>query len=70
MNTEIRRGFRSKYVENAIEEKLKRKAEFDLHEFKAFELIHHVELFRYSSLTKLEIMFLRELTDRLKEEGV
>lgn len=69
MNQEIRRGYRSKFVETAIDEKLKRKAEFDLHDFKAWELLNHVELFRYSSLTKMEVLFLRELVDKLKEKG-
>lgn len=67
MNKTIRRGFRSDYVERAIDEKLKRKAEFDLHDFKTSELLFHVRNTRFSKLTDLEKMLLDEIVDRLKE---
>jgi len=69
LNLKVRRGHRSKFVENAIDEKLQGKAEFDLWDFKISELTSHLEMFRYSSLSKLEIEFLRELTDKMRAKG-
>ena len=69
MNAGIRRGYRSQFVEDAIHEKLQRKASFDLDDFKITELLVHIELFRFSSLTKLEREFLRSMIDRLRVEG-
>ena len=69
MNAQIRRGFRSQFVEEAINDKLQKKAEFNLDDFKIVELLGHIELFRFSSLTKLERLFIRELIDRLREDG-
>lgn len=69
MNAQIRRGFRSQFVEEAINDKLQKKAEFDLDDFKIVELLGHIELFRFSSLTKLERLFIRELMDRLRQDG-
>lgn len=69
MNSTIRRGYRSQFVEDAINDKLQKKAEFNLDDFKIVELLGHIELFRYSSLTKLERLFIRELMDRLRKDG-
>ena len=69
MNAQIRRGYRSQFVEEAINDKLQKKAEFNLDDFKLIELLGHIELFRYSSLTKLERLFIRELMDRLRKDG-
>ena len=69
MNAQIRRGYRSQFVEEAINDKLQKKAEFNLDDFKIVELLGHIELFRFSSLTKLERLFIRELMDRLRQEG-
>lgn len=69
MNAQIRRGFRSQFVEEAINDKLQKKAEFNLDDFKIVELLGHIELFRFSSLTKLERLFIRELMDRLRQDG-
>ncbi len=69
MNAQIRRGFRSQFVEEAINDKLQKKAEFNLDDFKIVELLGHIELFRFSSLTKLERLFIRELMDRLRKDG-
>jgi len=69
MNATIRRGYRSQFVEDAINDKLQKKAEFNLDDFKIVELLGHIELFRYSSLTKLERLFIRELMDRLRKDG-
>tara|TARA_Y100000004_G_C8841848_1_gene380850 strand:- start:569 stop:832 length:264 start_codon:yes stop_codon:yes gene_type:complete len=69
MNAQIRRGYRSQFVEEAINDKLQKKAEFNLDDFKIVELLGHIELFRFSSLTKLERLFIRELMDRLRKDG-
>ena len=57
MNATIRRGYRSQFVEDAIQDKLNRKANFDL----------QVRNTRFSSLTDLEKAFLQELWPKLKE---
>ena len=69
MNKTIRRGFRSDYVERAIDEKLKRKADFDLHDFKTSELLSHIRNTRFSKLTDLEKILIDEMRDRLIENG-
>ena len=67
MNATIRRGYRSQFVEDAIQDKLNRKANFDLQDFKAWELLAHVRNTRFFSLTDLEKAFLQELWPKLKE---
>ena len=69
MNAQIRRGYRSQFVEEAINDKLQKKAEFNLDDFKIVELLGHIELFRFSSLTKLEKVFIRDMIDRLRKDG-
>lgn len=69
MNATIRRGYRSQFVEDAINDKLNKKAEFNLDDFKLTELLGHIELFRYTSLTKLERLFIRDMIDRLRDGG-
>ena len=69
MNLEIRRGYRSKFVETAIDEKLKRKAIFELHDFKTSELLSHIRNTRFSKLSDLEKMLLDEMRIRLDEAG-
>ncbi len=69
MNATIRRGYRSQFVEDAINDKLNKKAEFNLDDFKLVELLGHIELFRYSSLTKLERLFIRDMMDRIRQDG-
>lgn len=67
MNKTIRRGFRSDYVERAIDEKLKRKADFDLHDFKTSELLSHIRNTRFSKLTELEKVLIDDMRYRLVE---
>tara|TARA_Y100000004_G_C8912554_1_gene411609 strand:+ start:399 stop:659 length:261 start_codon:yes stop_codon:yes gene_type:complete len=67
MNKTIRRGFRSDYVERAIDEKLKRKADFDLHDFKTSELLLHIRNTRFTKLTDLEKVLIDDMIDRLRE---
>ena len=69
MNAQIRRGYRSQFVEEAINDKLQKKAEFNLDDFKIVELLGHIELFRFSSLTQLERVFIRDMMDRLRKDG-
>ena len=69
LNNNVRRGYRSKYVEDAIQDKLDRKASFELHDFKTSELLMHIRNTRFTKLTDLEKMLLDEMHDRLKELG-
>ena len=69
MNKTIRRGYRSNYVRDAIDEKLKRKATFDLHDFKTTELLIHIRNTRFTQLSDLEKMLIDEITDRLVAKG-
>ena len=56
MNKEIRRGYRSSYVETAIKEKLKRLHDTDLTEFTTIRLLSHVRNARFSELTDLDMV--------------
>ena len=69
MNKSIRRGHRSQFVETAITEKLNRKAEHELHDYKTTELLMHIRNTRFSSLNDLDKSFLVNLVDRLLEKG-
>ena len=67
MNAEIRRGYRSQFVEKAIDEKLNRQTTYDLHDIKTMRLVNHLRMFRYSELTKLELTMLEDIIARLEE---
>ncbi len=69
MNEKVRRRYRSKWVEDAIKEKLERRDNFDLVDIPTWELLSHVEMTRWSKLSKAERAILREIWERLKEEG-
>ena len=69
LNEKVRRRYRSKWVEDAIKEKLNRKDDFDLHDIPTWELLAHVETFRWSKLTKAERAVIRDIVDRLREAG-
>ena len=69
LNDNVRRRYRSKFVEDAIKEKLSRKNDFDLHDLPTWELLSHVEIFRWTKLSKAERAILREIWERLKENG-
>ena len=69
LNKSVRRGYRSKYVEDAIQDKLDRKANFDLHDFKTSELLLHVRNTRFTKLDDLDKLFLDNLVDKLREIG-
>ena len=69
LNDNVRRRYRSKWVEEAIKEKLKRKNDFDLHDIPTWELLGHVETFRWTKLTKAERAVIRDIVDRLREAG-
>lgn len=66
MNNEIRRGYRSDYVERAIKEKLKRLHNTDLTEFTTPRLLSHVRNTRFSELTDLDKKYLEDLISRLE----
>tara|TARA_Y100000004_G_C8871558_1_gene393529 strand:- start:577 stop:834 length:258 start_codon:yes stop_codon:yes gene_type:complete len=66
MNKEIRRGYRSDYVERAIKEKLKRLHNTDLTEFTTSRLLLHVRNTRFSELTDLDKKYLEDLIARLE----
>ena len=69
LNDNVRRRYRSKWVEDAIKEKLKRKDDFDLHDIPTWEILGHVETFRWTKLTKAERAVIRDIVDRLRENG-
>ena len=69
LNNAVRPRYRSKWVEDAIQTKLDRKANFDLHDFKTTELLGHIRNTRFSKLTQLEKAFLDDMRDRLAEMG-
>ena len=69
LNDNVRRRYRSKWVEDAIKEKLKRKNDFDLHDIPTWEILGHVETFRWTKLTKAERAVIRDIVDRLRENG-
>lgn len=66
MNNEIRRGYRSDYVERAIKEKLQRLHDTDLTEFTTWRLLLHVRNTRFSELTDLDKKYLEDLIARLE----
>jgi len=69
LNREIRRGYRSKFVQDAIQDKLNRKANFELHDFKTSELLLHIRNTRFTKLDDLDKLFLDNLVDKLREIG-
>ena len=66
MNKEIRRGYRSNYVETAIKQKLKRLHDTDLTEFTTIRLLMHIRNARFSELTDLDKKYLEDLISRLE----
>ena len=69
LNDNVRRRYRSKWVEEAIEDKLSRKANFELHDFKTTELLSHIRNTRFTKLTQLEKTLIDDMRDRLAEMG-
>ena len=69
LNKTVRRGYRSKFVEDAIQDKLDGKANFDLHDFKTSELLLHVRNTRFTKLNDLDKLYLDNLVDKLREIG-
>jgi len=67
MNREIRRGYRSNFVEKAIEQKLNNQQSFDLHDITTLRLVNHLRMFRYSELTKLEMTMIEDIIARIEE---
>ena len=68
LNSEVRRGYRSQFVEKAIREKLEGQIEFSLHDITTIKLAAHIRNSRFSELTKMEKIMLEDLIIRL--EGV
>lgn len=69
LNNNIRRGFRSQWVEDAISDKLNNKNNFELHDFKTSELLNHIRNTRFTKLTDLEKMLIDEMRIRLEQAG-
>jgi len=69
LNKTVRPRYRSKWVEEAIEDKLSRKANFELHDFKTTELLSHIRNTRFTKLTQLEKTLIDDMRDRLAEMG-
>ncbi len=68
MNQQIRRGYRSAFVQDAIYEKLERVTSHSLDDYKTSRLLSHVRNFRWTKLTELEKTLLEELIHRLEAE--
>ena len=66
MNKEIRRGYRSKFVETAIRNRLDQSEEFDLYDLTTVRIVSHLRNARYTELTELEKTMLAGIVDRLE----
>lgn len=66
MNSEVRRGHRSQFVEKAIKEKLDGQMEFSIHDITTIKLAAHLRNSRFSELTKMEKIMLEDLIIRLE----
>ena len=67
LNKEVRRGYRSKFVEDAIKHRLDGMGAIDLHDLTTIRIASHLRNARFSELTKLERTMLEDLIARLEE---
>ncbi|AXH79268.1 MAG: hypothetical protein [Circular genetic element sp.] len=67
LNEEVRRGYRSKFVEDAIRHRLDGLGAVDLHDLTTIRIASHLRNARFSELTKLERTMLEDLIARLEE---
>jgi hypothetical protein len=68
LNDEVRRGYRSKFVEDAIRHRLDGLGAVDLHDLTTIRIASHLRNARFSELTKLERTMLEDLIARLEGE--
>ena len=66
LNEEVRRGYRSKFVEDAIRHRLDGLGSIDLHDLTTIRIVAHLRNSRFSELTKLERTMLEDLIHRLE----
>ena len=69
MHHQIRKGYRSQFVQDAIQEKIQRVTSHDLSDYKITHLLSHIRNFRFSSLTALEKTLLDGMIQRLEDIG-
>jgi len=67
LNEEVRRGYRSKFVEDAIRHRLDGLGAVDLSDLTTIRIASHLRNARFSELTKLERTMLEDLIARLEE---
>jgi hypothetical protein len=67
LNEEVRRGYRSKFVEDAIRHRLDGLGSIDLNDLNTLRIVSHLRNARFSELTKLERTMLEDLMARLEE---
>ena len=66
LNEEVRRGYRSKFVEDAIRARIDGMLSFELHDLSTIRIVSHLRNARFSELTKLERTMLEDLIARLE----
>ena len=67
MHKQVRRGYRSAFVQNAIYEKMNRINSHSLDDYKTVHLLAHIRNFRFTSLTDLEKTLLEQMIARLEQ---
>lgn len=67
LNEEVRRGYRSKFVEDAIRARLDGLGAIDLYDLSTIRIVAHLRNARFSELTKLERTMFEDLIHRLEE---
>ena len=67
MNSEIRRGHRSKFVEKAIENRLEKVIEYDIYDLTTIRIVNHLRNARFSEFTTLEKTMLVGIIERWEE---
>jgi len=67
MNSEIRRGHRSKFVETAIQNRLEKVVEYDIYDLTTIRIVSHLRNSRFSELTELERTMLAGIVSRLED---
>jgi hypothetical protein len=67
MNSEIRRGHRSKFVETAIRNRLEKVVEYDIYDLTTIRIVSHLRNSRFSELTELERTMLAGIVSRLED---
>jgi len=66
MNSEIRRGHRSKFVEKAIQNRLDKVVDYNLNDLSTIRIIQHLRNTRFTELTDLEKTMLVGIVERLE----